>query len=216
MRKTATSVIDRRGISLTELLVAVSIAMTFALAGWMFQRAQARELSNQAAELDGTEKIRSTMWFIAREIRRAGSDPRLTALVLPGYKGLSEARSDRILVQYDKDADGVIDTSATDPDAESILYFYDASSQEIRRTVAGTTQTLVEDVPPSGFDLQYFTLLDVELEPSGLPAILDAAARDLVTYVKINLRVVGDTNPWPTTLRLSSRVAIRSRILDKL
>lgn len=216
IRKFTRSVAGERGLSIIELLVAMVVALMFALAGWMFQRAQAHELSNQVAEIDGTEKIRSALWFLSREIRGAGTDPLLVALTTAGSTGISEARQDRLLVQFDTNSDGVIDPNATDPDAESVLYTYNGGNQSIQRTVAGVTQTLITDVPGSGLQLTYYDSAGNELVPAGSPATLSSSQRDLVAFVRVRLRVISETRPFPTTLRLSSRVTIRNRILGIL
>ncbi|MGH7819328.1 MAG: PilW family protein [Candidatus Binatia bacterium] len=204
------------GFSALELLVATVVALVFSIAGWSFQRTQAVELHDQSASLDATERIRAAMGFMAREIRRAGYDPRLTALIVPGTKGISVARSDRILVEFDANQNGAIDADADDPGAESVLYSYDSANRRIVRTAGGAAETLITGVPPGGFTLEYFDLLGNPLPLVGLPPALDFVQRDLIALVRINLRVEAVASSRPETLGLASRVTVRQRILDKL
>ena len=207
---------SQRGFTIIELLVASFIAITFALAGWSFQRTQAQDLTDQSASLDATEKIRGSMAFVSDEIRRAGYDPLLTALLVPGQKGIREARADRLWIEFDADEDGLLEPTAADPGAESVLYTYDATNRRILRTVDGVTQVLAEDVPPGGFSLEYFDVLGNPLTLTGSPPILDAVKRDLVAFVRLKLRVTVQAVQTAGVLELASRITVRNRVLDRL
>ncbi|MGH7858415.1 MAG: PilW family protein, partial [Candidatus Binatia bacterium] len=198
------------GFSLLELLVAAGVALTFALAGWSFQRSQARELSNQSATIDATDATRAAMAFLATEIRQAGYDPRQSALVTAGSRGIREARAERLLIEFDANGNGTIDANAVDPNAESILYSYDATDRRIGRTVGGVDQTLVSNVPAGGFVLEYLDTLGNVLTPAGIPAALAAAQRDLVASVRVSLRLDADGTNVPTQLRMRSRMTLRN------
>jgi type II secretory pathway pseudopilin PulG len=211
-----THIRNTRGFTILELLVAALVAITFGLAGWSFQHTQARELSDQSATIDATDRIRGTMGFVADEIRQAGEDPLLTALLISGQTGIRQARPDRIWIELDADGDGILETDNADPFAESILYAYDAPNRRILRTVAGVTQTLTDDVPPGGFDIEYFDVLGNAIAFSGIPPILNAAERDLVAFVRLNLRVTAQGVHGPNVLELSSRITVRNRVLDRL
>jgi prepilin-type N-terminal cleavage/methylation domain-containing protein len=208
------------GFSMLELLVALSVGLVFALAGWSFQQTQARELGDQAAALDATDRIRSTMDFMAREIRKAGYDPKMTALIVPGSKGVSEARSDRLAVQWDKSENGAIEPDATDPNPESVLYSYDSTDSQILRTVNGAAQTLIRNVPSGGLVFEYFDILGNQLTPITVVGqsspLLDAVQRDLIAFVRVRLQVQAVGTTRPTTLKQTARVTVRNRIIDKL
>jgi prepilin-type N-terminal cleavage/methylation domain-containing protein len=206
---------DQNGFTMLELLVATAVALGFALAGWSFQRTQAQELSNQTATIDATDTIRAATGFLASELRQAGYDPRLAALTTAGSRGISDARSDQLWIQFDTDGDGTISAAAIDPNAESVLYLYDSIQRTVTRTVASSTETLITDVYPGGFGFEYFDANGNALTPSGSPDALTAAQRDLVASVRIRLRVSADTSA-PSTLQMASRVALRNRVLDTL
>jgi prepilin-type N-terminal cleavage/methylation domain-containing protein len=210
---------SQNGFTILELLVASVIGLTFGLAGWSFQRTQALELGRQSATIDATEDLRAAMGFLAAEIRQAGFDPRQSALLVTGSRGISEARGDSLLIQVDANRDGDIDLAATDADpdgAESILYSYDATTREIIRTVADVSQVLFGNVPAGGFALSYFDVLGNPLAPTGNPAALDAAQRDLVAFVRLDLRVNAVGVAPTTTFRTASRLTLRNRVLDRL
>jgi type IV pilus assembly protein PilW len=222
------------GFTLTELLVSMLIGSVFGLAGLNYYRGQTRSLTTQSAMVDATDKLRAAMTFMTREIRLAGYDPKQTAMTVSGTKGVIDARSDFLWIQFDRNENGAIDASATDPSAESISYAYDAANQQILRTVAGVTQTLIKNVPAGSFAFQYFdangnalTLGNVSFTaPSGLPSAIASAAsaeqgviatqRDQIALVRVAFQVqtVGLT---PTVnLTLSSRVSVPARTMDRL
>ena len=225
---------SKSGFTLIELLVSVGVSLVFGLAGLNYYRGQTRALSTQSAMVDATDKLRAAMTFMTREIRLAGYDPQQTAMTVSGTKGIIDARSDFLWIQFDRDENGTIQTSATDPTAESVAYAYDSANQQIVRTVAGVTQTLIKNVPAGTFSFQYFdingnavTLGSLSLSaPSGLPsAIVSAVAaeqaviatqRDQIALVRLSFQVqtVGLT---PTVnLSLSSRVSVPARTTDRL
>lgn len=220
--------LDEQGFSILELLVAAILATVFALSAWGFQRAQGRELSNQAASIDATDRLRSAMTFLSREIRQAGYDPRLTALVTAGGKGIREAGARALWIEWDANENGTIDATATDPLPESVLYAYDTGGQRILRTIDGVGETLVGNVPEGGFELEYFDVSGNPLPFTETIAVatgaggvtvttpaLGAAQRDLVAFVRLRLRMTALTTT-PSTLGLSSRVTVRNRVLDRL
>lgn len=204
------------GFTLFEVLVALSMATLVSLAGWGFYRLQLRDLARQSAQLDATEGVRAASTFIAREIRMAGFDPEGTALVTIGFRGLREAGAERLHLEWDADEDGTIEAGAADPNAESVLYSYDSASGEIRRTVAGVTTTLVKRVPAGSFSFAYFDLLGNALAMTGSPAALSPASRDLVASVALRIGVSTTGVTPPSTFRAATRVAVRSRILERL
>ncbi|MGH7802892.1 MAG: hypothetical protein ACREQJ_00965, partial [Candidatus Binatia bacterium] len=160
--------------------------------------------------------------FIAREIRSAGYDPALTALLVPTLKGIREAGTDRIHVEWDRNENGVVNAAAADPDAESVRYSYDSANRQIVRTVNGVTTPLVTNVPPGGFTLEYRNdLLDEvnpnhPIVPTGSPAIVAALSRDLITSVILTLRVETKGVSPVSSYELTSRIAVRARVVDRL
>ena len=212
----ARSLHGESGFTMYELLVALASSLIVSLAGWGFYHHELRELSRQSANLDAVDKVRAATAFIAREIRAAGYDPRLTALVVSTLKGIREAEGDTIHLEWDRDGSGTIDTTAVDPDAESIRYSYDSTNRAILRTVNGVTTTFVNNVPSGGFSLRYYNIAGNEIPSAGVPPIIAAASRDLIVSVALKIRVEtsGVTPAVPFTM--ASRVAVRARIIDRL
>ena len=229
---------NRSGFTILELLVSVGCAAIFGAAGVGFYRAQTRSLSVQSATIDATEKMRSAMMFLTREIRDAGYDPLVAALPTAGTKGVVFAGPTAIWVEFDRNKDGAIQCDATDPDSEAILFSYDATNQQILRTVNGVSQVLVKNIPSGTFAFQYFdaagNALAMDTSPSvSTPAgcaappsavqsamssggnTLSPASRDLVALVQVSLQVQTVTNP-SFNLALSNRVTLPARILDRL
>lgn len=208
---------DARGFTLTELIIAVGLSLLVASASWSFYQTQLKSLTDQAANLDATENARAAISFMVREIRFAGLDSQESAFSTAGLMGLNEATVTSILIQADIDRSGAIDPNAVDPNAEQVAYAYDAGGERILRTVAGTTQTLIKNVPAGGFGFRYFDDAGNELVPStGTPAALTAAQRDQVAIVRLDLEVEAAHAITPQTIDLSSRATLRNRILERL
>ena len=204
------------GFTIAELLVALLISAFVSLAGWFFYRHELHELTRQSANLDALDKVRAAMGFLSREIRAAGYDPKLTALTTATLKGIREASSTVIHVEWDRDRSGAIQTTAVDPSAESVRYSYDSANQRILRTVNGVATTFVSNVPAGGFSLRYYNISGTEIVPSGSPLVIAAASRDSIASVIVQIRVqtAGVTPVVPFTM--ASRAAVRARILSRL
>jgi prepilin-type N-terminal cleavage/methylation domain-containing protein len=225
---------SKSGFTLTELLVSSLVGLVFGLAGLNYYRGQTKALTTQSAMVDATDKLRAAMTFMTREIRLAGYDPQQTAMTVSGKKGIVDARSDFLWIQFDRNENGAIATDATDPSAESVAYAYDSANQQIVRNVAGVTQTLIKNVPPGTFSFQYFdesgnalTLGTVAFTaPSGLPsAIISAVSaeqgviatqRDQIALVRVSFQVQTVGLTPSVNLTLSSRVSVPARTTDRL
>ena len=204
------------GFTLHEVLIALAISAVISLVGWTFYRHQLRDLTRQSAGLDAFDKARAAMGFVAREVRSAGYDPLVTALLVPTMKGIREAGSDRIHIEWDRDDSGAIDAAAMDPDAESVRYSYDSATRRILRTVNGVTTPLVDNVPAGGFSLRYFDILGNEISTAGVPPLVAALSRDLIASVRLTLRVETTGVTPVSSYVLASRIAVRARIVDRL
>lgn len=222
------------GLTLPELLVAMAVGLVFGLAGFSYYRSQTMALSTHSAMVDATDKVRAAMTFLTREIRLAGYDSKQTAMTVNGQKGIVDARSDFLWIQFDRNESGAIQTDATDPSAEAIAYSYDSANRQILRTVAGVTQTLIKNVPPGSFSFQYFdingnssTMGSVAFTaPAGLPSAVASAAsaeqaviatqRDQIALIRVSFQVQTTALTPPVNLTLSSRVSVPARTPDRL
>jgi hypothetical protein len=82
------------------------------------------------------------------------------------------------------------------------------------RTVNGATSVLVPGVPNGAFSLAYLDPNGAVLPFSG--GALSAFDRDRVRFVRIDVAVRGGAGESARTVRLSTRAALRNRILDRL
>lgn len=202
------------GFTLHEVLVALAISAVISLAGWTFYRHQLRDLTRQSAGLDAFDKVRAGIGFIARDIRAAGYDPEATALTVATLKGIREAGDDLVHVEWDRDESGTIDASAVDPDAESVLYSYDAANRQIVRTVNGVTTPLLTNVPADGFALEYYNVDGTKIGTAA--GLVAAASRDDIASVTLTIRVETAGVTPAASYEMASRVAVRARIAFRL
>jgi prepilin-type N-terminal cleavage/methylation domain-containing protein len=228
----------RAGFTLVEILVAIGVVAILGLAGLRFYRSESRALAVHSATLEATDKVRATMSFVSRELRLTGYDPALAALTATGYKGIRYAGPGGVWIEFDRNGDGSIDANAADPSAESVIYSYDATNQQILRTVAGVSQPLVKNVPAGGLFFRYFNSSASMLNPAttasltipvGYPTVpsgvsqaltstqmLSSSQRDQVALIGVAVRVETTGITPPTTLRLAARITVPNRLLDRL
>ena len=202
------------GFTLHEVLIALAMSAVISLAGWRFLHDQLQDLTRQSAGLDAFDKVRAGIGFIARDIRAAGYDPFLTALSVATFTGIREAGDDSIHVEWDRNESGVLDSTAVDPNAESIRYSYDAAERQIVRTVSGVTIPLLKNVPPGGFSLRYFDLDGAQIPTSS--GFVPAGARDDIASVILTIRVDTAAVTPSASYEMASRVAVRARVMDRL
>jgi len=200
------------GFTITELIVAMAMSLFVSLAGWGFYSSQLKSLSTQSNELDAAESARSALAFMAYEIRLAGLDPLDTAFATAGLTGVSQARSSRMDIQFDRDSSGDVDDDLADPAAESVSYTYDAANQRIVRTVDGDEQALIRNVPLGGLSFVYYDKNGNLLPFVGSPLALSSADRDRIAVVAINVQV----QKKDSTITLSARSTLRNRVLERL
>ncbi|MGH7860473.1 MAG: hypothetical protein ACREQY_24345, partial [Candidatus Binatia bacterium] len=110
---------------------------------------------------------------------------------------------------------GAIEPGASDPLPEVVTYA--RSSGQIVRTVNGSTQTLISNVPDGGLRFQYYKRDGTPIALGAPPAALTAAQRDSVAFVRVHIGVqVDGTRTTPAIVEMSARAALRNRILDRL
>jgi prepilin-type N-terminal cleavage/methylation domain-containing protein len=230
----------RAGFTLVELMVAMGVVAILGLASWRFYSSEARTLAVHSATLEATDKIRATMSFVSRELRLTGYDPTLAALTATGYKGIRYAGPNGLWVEFDRNGDGSVDGNAADPNAESVIYSYDATNQQILRTVAGVSQTLVKNVPAGSFTFLFYDSSGSTLAPATTPTLtvppgypsvpssvsqaltsqtsqaLSSVQRDLVVLVRVGVQVQTTGITPATNLSMAARITVPNRILDRL
>jgi type II secretory pathway component PulJ len=210
------------GFTTMEALVASTLTIIMALAILGFFDAQQRAYATLSTYAESQTVTRTAVDLIGREIRMASYDPLTTALALsPGPtcpnedEGLVVGMSNRIRIQQDLTANGVIDAAGED-------VTYAQSGNRIVRTdnVTNSIAVLVENVDANGFVVRYFdgSTPPVEAVPAGTPAALTQDQRACVEKVQLEIHSRID-DPYPTRPDLHSvvrsMVAIRNRSLGK-
>jgi Tfp pilus assembly protein PilW len=207
---------DSSGFTLVELLVTAVISLALGIAGFSFFRSQGRSLTDQSAGLDAIESARAALDFMAYDIRMAGANPAGTwSQSGTCGAGLSSAQTSSLTIASDGANGGAID--GTIAPGEITTYSYDAGTQSIVRTVDGSSQTLIKNVPSGGLVFRYYT------SGTGSPVSLSGgqvSSTDCnnVRSILIKVKVQTARGTVVANVDLSSRVALRNRkaVLERL
>ncbi|MCS6925163.1 MAG: prepilin-type N-terminal cleavage/methylation domain-containing protein [Candidatus Binatia bacterium] len=198
---------DVRGLTLIEVLVALTIASIFALALYGFYSFHVRVLKAEQTRLSVQEGARLAIDFLVRELRFAGARP-VRDGPCAGFAHLTRAEGQAITLQYDFRGN----TMGTPPDGcpddplEIVSYTYDASGRLLRRaTGGGAPQPFVADVPAGGFLLRYFDRDGNELVPP-LAEGERAAVRSVMVSVQTSRPHPDPRIAAPITASFSSMV----------
>lgn len=197
-----------RGFTLTEVLIAMLLMLVVTAAMFSAYRFQMFALKGQDVQLEMQEAARGIVDVMTREIRLAGYDPTCAKT----FAGIADARPQLLQLKFDSNEDGAIGAG------ESVTYAYDATAGEIQRNVNGTSSSLVSGMPLNALAFIYYDASGTVLTPSGTPAALTVAQRDVVRRVKIAV-VLQKPNPDPQNgssmiSRFVSNVDLRNRFLN--
>lgn len=183
----------QRGVTLVELLVALLLGLgVAATVGW-FQRAQFLAMEDQATQLDLQGTARAIIDVFARDVRRAGMDPRCAKAV----QALVEATPTTLRLQADLNANGTLEAASED-------LRYRLVEGGVERTSGSATEPLIENVESSGSRLRYFDAAGTELIGSGG---LSAAQLTLVRRVRLELALRTPARRSPESPPLAATVA---------
>lgn len=183
-----------RGMTLVEVLVTLVLGAALAAAiGW-FQRVQFLALEDQAGQIDLQSSARAIVDVFARDVRRAGMDPKCSKAV----EALVEASPSVLRFQADLNANGALDASSED------LVYRLAGGARVERGQGPTVEPLLEGVDLTGSRIRYFDGGGNEiLGPSGLTA----AQRAQVRRVRLELAVRAPTRSGSGAPDLVARAA---------
>lgn len=194
------------GFTLPELLVASALGLAALGTFLLFNRFQLFALRNQATQLDVQTTARAIVDLMARELRRAGADPKCAK----NFEGIAKGTATELRVQADLNGNGAIDQ----PD-ENITYRLNIDGNKVERIAGGVTDELVSDVRLTGSAIHYYDGAGTELVPTGSPAELTAAQRTTVRRVRARLAIDGSAvdpqNPQPLRAQVSTDVDLRNR-----
>lgn len=166
------------GISLVEFLVATATASLVLASVVRFAASQAHVYRRMEERAAANQTVRLAFDLICRDLRRAGYDPRGTALA-----PIVAAGSTSLTVQADDDGDGRIDRRS----GELITYRFHPNPGTLSRVVGRQSMPLADDLPPDGFRFSYF-------DGAGTPLVegdgdFDRDRRLMIRRVRIALRV---------------------------
>jgi Tfp pilus assembly protein PilW len=166
-----------RGTTVVELLLAAGMGLLVlsALAGALASGARALVRSGARAEASGTSALAVEAFLF--DVRRAGHDATGGGIV-----AVTEARADRVTLQADLDADGVVDATS----AEQATWACNAGTARLSRVLGAQSMPVADRVSRCGF-----TYLDAAGAPLTPPlGGLTAMQRTQVAIVALDLAVV--------------------------
>jgi len=179
------SVNSSRGLTLIELMVAMSIGMIVlgALTATFILQRKAYSAQEQVIEM--TQIARAAMDMIGREVRMAGyfnsANPmQRDSSANPHFVGIP-ATDSRLEILADLNGDGY-----TDDANEHIIYTFDSTNRMIRRNTGGGAQPFAENIQAFSF---------IHLDGNGTPVTIDAAVRKI--RITITARTVKSDSLHP-------------------
>ncbi len=186
--------LDRRGMTLVELMITMSIFAVVLGVVMGFMTTTGRSYNATRDRVHYQQSMRSVLSLMTREIRSTGCDPNGV-----GFDHFSLADNDALLCQMDLNGDS--DTSDIGPD-ESVSYVFNSATGELTRDPGGTGGIVIM----RGLTAVQFTYLDANGAP--LTAVpLSALDRFQIRYVDLDL--AGETNNGEP-VNYATRIALRN------
>jgi prepilin-type N-terminal cleavage/methylation domain-containing protein len=179
MKKFVTeSIRDRRGMTLVELMIAISVfgVLMGVVMGFLVESRDSYNETRERAQVQ--QSMRAVLSLLTAEVRSAGCDP-LSA----GFESFAFAGD--VFLQAQMDLNGDADITDSDPD-ESVTYVFTSGSGELWRVDAGGSQVILRNL--TNVQFSYFDAQGAAL--AALP--LSAADRARVRVVHVLLE--GETD----------------------
>lgn len=153
--------VNTNGITLIELLIAIVIAGVVMAGIYGVFISSNRAYHTQDRVVDAQQRARVGLYFMVRDMRLAGFDPRDSA-----DAGIEAATATKIRFTADRDRDGLIEEA----EEERLTYDFDSVNNRIRRclyegTGSESWQTLIKKVQNLTFNY-----LDIDGNSTGNPA----------------------------------------------
>ena len=184
---------DRRGITLVELMITISIFGVILGVVFAFMAQTSRSYSDSRERVQYQQSLRATLSLMTRESRSAGCDPKGT-----GFETFLIADAIQLRCQMDLSGDG--DTNDSAPD-EFLTYSFNAGTGEFSRDDGSGAQVILR-----GLNAATFTYYDEDSAVlAGIP--LNATDRAEIAFVEIDLD--GETESGEP-VEYTSRVNIRN------
>lgn len=148
------------GFTLVELIITMLLAGIISISIFSAYRAQQRSYMVQDQVTEMQQRVRAGVYLMVKEMRVAGYDPNLANVA-----GITTADPDELEFTFVSDDDGEDndgDATVDEPNELKTIKFdtYDAygdGTNDIGRTVGGTTRVLIENIDVLEF---YYTLED--------------------------------------------------------
>ena len=191
---------NSKGFTVIELVIAIALAAVVMAGIYTAYRAQAASYLAQESVVDMMQNARTAMFYMQREIRMSGFDPRRTAAAgfvanfASPYSGSGAATNTAgIAFTVDDNEDGAID-----PDSAEMIAFRLDGSNRLQRfmidpaTLTGGWETLAENI-----DALDFVYLDGANPPNVLTPPLTAAQLASIRSVQVTVVARTGQNPSP-------------------
>lgn len=201
------------GVTLLELLIAMAIlgVITLGILGLWRSTQEAYFQGSRAADIQ--QNVRVALEQMAREIRQAGLDPTgaaFAACTSPSYTTpcpVEEATATTIRVKADGIGTATVDGAFTG--GENIRYTYDATNQQIDRTLGDSTaQPLADNITSLAFTYwrtNATTGAPEQFTPSS------QADRQSIRRVNISVTALESVGGQTLSQTLSTSVRLRNR-----
>lgn len=124
------------GMSLVELLISLAVAGLLLAATFEILRGGLFAYGWAVARIDAQQSARVGLDRMARELREAGYDP-----TYAGIAPIVVAAPDRVVLQNDLNANGVIDSTR-----ERVTFVLRAGERTLRRDAGGGAQPIIDGV----------------------------------------------------------------------
>lgn len=188
------------GATLVELLVATTLGLVVVLAGVQLLKTHAALALQVQADLAASSGAVWALRSAARDVRRAGADPRGR-----GFEAFEDAASAAMKVGADTDGDGFLD-----PNSEETvgLAWSGRGGGRVVRRVGRQSMGIVSGVPEGGFRLRYYDGDGRELEAA---AGLGVEERRRVRRVALEIEVHERRGALTGVASLASSASVRVR-----
>ena len=187
---------DHRGVTLVEMMVALSLAAVAALVTYTVFVSTQGSFVDTREVTEQQQDARVVMNILTQEIRAAGSD----GLGI-GIERLALCQTDTLRIQSDLDGDGVLD--AGEP-AEDVLWFHDPANEAVVRRTASGDMVVLRDVVD--FDFAYLDATGAPL--ANVPLPLEDRSRVRAVLIDLDVRITRNAERnWSTTVALRNDAA---------
>ncbi len=183
---------DRRGMTLVEMMIAISVFAVIMGVVMGFLISSRRSYAETRERAQTQQSMRAVLSLLTAEVRSAGCDPQGL-----GFDTFGVADAAQIQTRADLNGDNDIVDQAPD---ETVTYTYNPATDELSRDNGAGAQVILRGV--TGVTFSYFDANGAPL--AAVP--LSAVDRALVRSVQVQLQGQTDTGePVDYTTRISLR-----------